>query len=62
MTLGVPWSEPAEEPSTTPPADRPRLRLVPPHEHDWRLRDVDYVDGFPVRRFECEGCGEVDFS
>lgn len=44
-----------------PVAAVPRLRLVPDHEHDWRLRDVEYVDGFAVQRFECDACGEVDF-
>lgn len=41
---------------------RLRLRLITSHQHDWRLRDVEYVDGFCVRRFECDGCGEVNFS
>lgn len=47
------------------PAGTPRLTVVPPgglHDHDWRLRDTEDVDGVQVRRFECDGCGGVDFT
>jgi hypothetical protein len=36
--------------------------VVPAHEHDWRLRDTEDVDGVQVRRFECDACGGVDFT
>lgn len=32
---------------------------VEPHDHDWRLRDIEYDGGAPVRRFECDHCGDV---
>ncbi len=37
----------------------PQLRLVPSHEHTWRLRSVEYDDSFEVRRYECEACDDV---
>ena len=39
-----------------------RLRLVPPHEHAWRLLAVEYDDGLEVRRYECTGCADVHYS
>ena len=45
---------PAALESTTP-----RLRLVPPHEHTWQLRSVEYDEAFEVRRYECDGCDDV---
>jgi hypothetical protein len=45
------------EPTTEPP----QLRLVPPHEHSWRLRTVEYDDSLEVRRYECETCEDVLF-
>ena len=39
----------------------PHLRLVPGHDHDWRLRSVDYDDGLEVRRYECASCEDVSF-
>jgi hypothetical protein len=43
-------------------ADAPaRLRLVPPHEHAWRLFSVEYDEGLEVRCYECSGCRDVHF-
>lgn len=54
-----PWSAPEpSEPEAAPPAP---LRLVSPHEHDWRLRSVEYDDGLEVRRYECGACEDVLF-
>ena len=46
-----------------PPADddAPNLHLVPPHEHVWQLRSVEYDDGIEVRRYECDACDDVLF-
>lgn len=44
--------------SADPPA---HLRIVPPHEHTWSLRDTEYEDGHALRRFEC-ACGSVTFD
>ena len=53
-----PWSGwPAEE----QPGTAPTLRLVPLHEHEWRLRSVEYDDALEVRRYECSSCGDVLF-
>jgi len=41
--------------------DAPTLRLVPPHEHEWQLRSVEYDDGIEVRRYECDTCDDVLF-
>ncbi|MBO9520820.1 MAG: hypothetical protein J7518_04705 [Nocardioidaceae bacterium] len=49
------------EQAPPPTSPRPSLRLVPPHEHAWSLRDTEYADGICVRRYECD-CGEVDFA
>jgi hypothetical protein len=46
-------------PESAPPA--PHLRLVPAHDHDWRLRSVEYDDGLEVRRYECVACEDVSF-
>jgi hypothetical protein len=37
------------------------LRLVPPHEHEWQLRSVEYDDALEVRRYECTSCEDVLF-
>ncbi|HQR25757.1 MAG TPA: hypothetical protein PLP61_01850 [Nocardioides sp.] len=34
----------------------------PEHEHAWQLHGVEYDDGPPVSRFECERCRQVRFS
>ncbi|HEX2892590.1 MAG TPA: hypothetical protein VHO29_01130 [Marmoricola sp.] len=57
---------PAIEPASGPPTlDRTepvaRLHLVPPHEHCWQLRTVEYDDTLEVRRYECETCDDVLF-
>lgn len=39
----------------------PRLHLVAGHEHAWELRDIEYDQGFEVRRYECADCDEVLF-
>jgi hypothetical protein len=45
------------------PADPSRhLRLVPPHDHVWRLRAVEYDDGLEVHRYECSDCDDVLYS
>jgi hypothetical protein len=36
--------------------------VVPAHEHDWRLVQVDYTDGVCVREFACDGCAGVWFA
>ena len=46
------------EPSETPEAVTPPLRLVT-HEHVWELRSVEYDDAFEVRRYECTDCDDV---
>lgn len=38
------------------------LRVVAPHDHEWRLRAVEYDDGLEVRRYECSGCDDVLYS
>jgi hypothetical protein len=38
-----------------------RLRLVPPHEHAWRLLTVEYDEGLEVRCYECSDCRDVQF-
>jgi hypothetical protein len=37
------------------------LRLVPPHEHAWRLLSVEYDEGLEIRCYECSGCRDVQF-
>jgi hypothetical protein len=37
------------------------LRLVPGHEHAWRLLSVEYDEGLEVRCYECSGCRDVQF-
>jgi hypothetical protein len=49
------------EPSEVQTSDRPRLRLVPVHDHRWHLVSVEYDDGLEVRHFECADCGDVLF-
>jgi len=39
----------------------PHLRLVPLHDHAWRLLSVEYDDGLEVRRYECLDCDDVLF-
>jgi len=39
----------------------PHLRLVPAHDHAWRLRSVEYDEGLEVRRYECVDCDDVLF-
>ena len=38
-----------------------RLRLVPPHDHAWRLLSVEYDEGLEVRCYECSDCRDVQF-
>jgi hypothetical protein len=40
---------------------RPALEVVPRHEHDWRLVQVDWTDGGCVKEFDC-ACGAVWFA
>ena len=49
----------ALESRATVESTTPRLRLVPAHEHVWRLRSVEYDDAFEVRLYECDGCDDV---
>ena len=34
----------------------------PPHEHAWRLVQVDYTDGCCVREYACGSCAAVWFA
>lgn len=49
----------ASEAAQSSAAEPPALRLVPPHEHVWQLRAVEYDESFEVRRYECSGCDDV---
>ena len=44
------------------PAPTRRLEVVPEHDHDWRLVQVDYSDGRCVREFACHECTAVWFA
>jgi len=57
------WAVSATPYPIAPEAAAPglHLRLVPGHDHDWRLRSVDYDDGLEVRRYECASCEDVSF-
>jgi hypothetical protein len=48
----------APEPSDPPDIPARPLRLVT-HEHEWKLRFVEYDDTFEVRCYECTGCDDV---
>ena len=50
--------QPLATPDSAEPGT-PQLRLVPAHEHLWRLRSVEYDDAFEVRRYECDACQDV---
>lgn len=39
----------------------PVVELLPRHEHDWRLVQVDWTDGGCIKEFDC-ACGEVWFA
>ncbi|MGA8255119.1 MAG: hypothetical protein WB767_00940 [Nocardioides sp.] len=32
------------------------------HEHDWRLRSVEFEDNLSVQRYECADCLECRFA
>ena len=44
------------------PAPTRRLEVVPEHDHDWRLVQVDYSDGRCVREFACHDCTAAWFA
>jgi hypothetical protein len=58
--------EPAADPAVSSEIElddsQPALHLVPLHEHEWSLRDIEYDDRGQVRRFECDVCGDVTFG
>jgi hypothetical protein len=60
MTL-FPVQQPVGPAEPTGPDPAPRLRLVPTHEHAWRLRAVEYDEGLEVRCYECAECDDVLF-
>ena len=57
----IPIPEPTEVVGEAVESAPPRLRLVPEHEHLWRLLSVEYDEGLEIRRYECEACDDVLF-
>ena len=56
MSVSLSTPEPLEAPGAPV-----RLRLVPQHEHLWRLLTVEYDDGLEVRCYECTDCRDVQY-
>ena len=56
MSVSLSTPEPLEVPGAPV-----RLRLVPRHEHLWRLLTVEYDEGLEVRCYECTDCRDVQY-
>ncbi|WP_182523701.1 hypothetical protein [Nocardioides dongkuii] len=68
MTAGEPLAplEPVVPVGDASRLPAPHLRLVVEpdveHEHEWRLRGVEFDDGGSVREFGCGSCDAVWFD
>jgi hypothetical protein len=44
------------------PDPSPATRAVHDESHTWQLRGVEFDEGVPVSRYECDLCDEVWFA